>query len=27
MESDFVKNIGINLPVMKGFYVQEYGIK
>jgi methyltransferase (TIGR00027 family) len=27
MKQDFMKEIGTNLPVMKGFYVQQYGIK
>jgi len=27
MRSDFVHKIGSRLPVMKGFYVQQYGIK
>jgi methyltransferase (TIGR00027 family) len=27
MKSDFVKEIGSSLPVMKGFYVQEYSIR
>lgn len=27
MKQDFMKEIGTNLPVMKGFYVQQYSIK